>query len=88
MIESCSGGSVLTLDHPNTRVDEVVDNNLMQTVGSSLEVAGKYWVGLQKRFEGDRHRVDIDRAAHLYRATEECLTLCEQFLAARQLSND
>ena len=74
--------------HPNTRVDEVVHNDLMQSIGSALEVAGENWVSLQKCLEGNRHRLDIDRTFQLYRAAEERLTPGEHFLAARQLSDD
>ena len=35
------------LDHPDARVEEVVDNDVVQAVGSSFEMAGEYRVGLQ-----------------------------------------
>ena len=50
----------LELYHLYSRVEKIVDDDLMPPVGTPFEVTGENRVRLQERIEGNRHRVDID----------------------------
>ena len=69
-------------------MEEVVDDDVVQAVGSPFETSGQYRVGLQERVEGNGQCVDVDRSAQVHRATEVGLTLREHLLAGCQLAND
>ena len=81
------GGRIVGLDHLDSRVQQIVDGDLMPPVGAPLEVATKNRVRLQQRIEGSRQSVGVDRPLQMRAETHETFCLREYFLATRQLPN-
>ena len=76
------------LDDLESRVHQVVGDELVTAVGAALEARGEHRMRLEQQVKGVRQRVDIDRTLEVRGETHEVVRLGEHFLAERQLAND
>ena len=66
---------------------EIIDHELVTTVGSAAEVTGVRWMHPQQGPEGLRHRINHNRPAQLQGQADEVLGLREELLTGRQIPN-
>ena len=72
----------------DSRVQQVIGDQLVAAVLTTLEARGEHRVRLEQRVEGVRQRIDVDRTFHLRGETHEVVRLGEHLLAERQLADD
>src|ERR1700733_8749304 len=76
------------LDHLESRMHQVVGDQVVTTVSAAFQARGEHRVRLEEKVERIGQRVDIDGTLEVCGEADEVVRLSEHLLTERQLAND
>ena len=81
------GVRAVEFDHLDARVQQIIEDDLVASVGPLFEVAAQHGVGLQQHIESLGHGVDVNGSFDMCAQTDEILRLGEHLLAAGEFAD-